>query len=115
MPGCFCVPRRVLDKDRDEKNRDQSPWQIGGEDPAPIVRVGDEAAERRSEHGRDDRCDRGDSKRGAAFFRRKRVENDRLLARLQAAAEEALQESKDDQLREAACDTAQERTKSEYG
>src|ERR1700730_1026886 len=99
MPGYSCVPRRVLDKDPDEKNRDNSHRQIGEEEPAPIEIVGDVTAQCRSENGRDDRCDRGDAKCGAALFRRKRVENNRLLARLQAAAEEALRESKYDELR----------------
>jgi hypothetical protein len=45
---------------------------------------------------------------------RKCVENDRLLARLQAAAEEALQQSKNDELRQAVRDTAEEGTNSEH-
>ena len=55
-------------------------------------------AERRPEHGRDDRGDRGDAEGRAALRRRERVEDDRLLVRLHAAAEKPLQQTEDDEL-----------------
>lgn len=88
--GILVCQRRILNVDRDEKYRGQSHRQIGEEDPTPIVGVGTEAAQYRFENGSDGLCDRGEAKCASALFRWKRVENDRLLGRLQAAGEKAL-------------------------
>jgi hypothetical protein len=57
--------------------------------------------------------DRGERKGPAALRRRKRVEDDGLLARLQAAAEKPLQNAKYDQLAQAFRNAAQKRARGE--
>ena len=92
------LPRRILDQNGIEKHGDDADRHVDEKDPAPGRIVGDEAAERRPEHRRDDGGDRGDAEGGAALFRREGIEDDRLLVGLQAAAEEALQQPEDDEL-----------------
>ena len=107
-------PGRIFDQNKDEEGRDDADRNVGEENPAPVVGVGDDAAEGRPQHRRDDGRDRGDAKGRAALFRRKGVEDDRLLVRLQAAAEEALQQPEDDELRQAVGDAAQKRADREH-
>ena len=100
MPRLLLVllPRRILDQDRDQEYREHADRNVEEEDPAPGGLVGDVAAERRAEHRRDDGGDRRDAEGRAALGRRKGVEDDGLLVRLQAAAEKALRQPEDDEL-----------------
>ena len=65
-------------------------------------------------HRADDGRDRGEAEGGAAFGGREIIENDRLLVRLQSAAEEALQQAEQDELRQARGDAAQKRADGEH-
>ena len=108
------LPRRVLDEDQVDDDGQDADRHVDEEDPAPREIVRDVAAERRSEHRSDDRRDRGQAERRAPFGRRERIEDDRLLVRLETAAEKALHETEDDELPEARCDPAEERADGEH-
>ncbi|ABA48951.1 200 kDa antigen p200, putative [Burkholderia pseudomallei 1710b] len=102
-------PRRILDE-LDHRERSQhADRHVEQEHPAPREVVGDPAAERRAEHRRDDDRHGRDRERAVALLGRERIEDDRLLVRLQAAAEQPLQHAEHDQLAEIGCDSAQER------
>ncbi len=72
------------------------------------------APQRRPEDGGDDGRNRCDAEGRPALGRREGVEDDGLLARLQAAAEEALHQPEHDDLPEALRDAAQERRRREH-
>ncbi len=93
----------------DAERRENAHRHVEQKHPAPREVVRNPAAQRRPQHGRDDDGHRRDRERPPAFFGGKRVENDGLLVRLQPAAEEALQDAKDDQLTQVRRDAAQER------
>ena len=68
--------------------------------PVPGILVGQIAADHRTQSGGDNRRDRGDGECRLALFGRECVEDDCLLSRLQAAAEEALHCAEDQQFEE---------------
>src|SRR5262245_47007014 len=82
--------RGILDQAKDEKKRQQPDGEIDEEDPAPRKVVGNPSAQDGPYGGRDDGGDAVKGKRQPAFLRRKRVGQDGLSQRLQAAPSQAL-------------------------
>ncbi len=99
---------RVLHQDAVGDHRQDPDGDVDEEDPAPVQVLDQVAAERRPEHGRHHGRHGGHPEGRPALGGRERVENDRLLARLQAAAEEALHQAEHDDLAQALRDAAQE-------
>ncbi len=101
--------RRVRhDAVREDQRRDAD-GDVDEEHPAPGEVVGDEAAERRPDRGREDDGHAVDGHRHAALRRREGVGQDGLLARAEAAAADALQDAEEDERAERRRDAAQER------
>jgi hypothetical protein len=88
---------------------------VDEENPSPSPGVGDVAAERRPQRRSNDRGERRDPERSTSPGRWKGIKDDRLLARLEAPSEEALEEPEDDEFREAGRDAAQQRANREHG
>ena len=94
----LALPGRIFQQLVDRQHRQDADRDIDKEDPAPAVVIGDPAAQRRSDNGRDNNGDRREAERLTAIFRLKVVEQHRLLHRLQAAAKKALQHAEQDDL-----------------
>ena len=88
-------PRRILDQDQVEEHCDSPDRNVDEEDPSPRRLIGDVAAQRRAENRRDDGGDCCQTESRAPLGRLERVEDDRLLVRLQTTAEKALHQSED--------------------
>src|ERR1019366_4709595 len=111
--GLLFNPGGILHQAHDRECRQQADRNVDEEDPTPTETIGDPTAHGGPQHGRHDGCDGGEGKSAAALRRRKRVENDRLLVRLQTATEKSLQHSKNDQFKQIIRDSAQERARCE--
>src|SRR5664280_1957856 len=89
--------RRVFDHAVGEVERQDAHRNVEEEDPTPTVVVHDPATHGGAEHWRHDHCHAINSKSHAAFFRRKGVRENGLLAWLQPAASRALNNAKENQ------------------
>ena len=94
----------VREKEGHEAHRD-----VDEEHPAPGKVVRDEAAERRSDGGREDDRHAVDGHRHSALRRRKRIRQDGLLARAEAPTADALEHPKEDERPEGRRHPAKER------
>ena len=100
-PRANCItPKNVPDPDRD----------VDQEDPVPGIGVGQPTADHRPDDRRDDDGDGGQRERLLSLLRRKMIQDDRLLRRLQAAAEKALQRAEQQDLPEIGRDAAGKRS-----
>ena len=88
---------------------------VDQENPVPRHLVRQVAAQHRTQHRRDDGGDRGQRERLLPLLGREGLEDDRLLSRLQPAAEKALGGAEQQQLAEAGADAAGERSGGEPG
>jgi len=79
---------------------DHADRHIDEKNPVPGILIGDVAADHGADDRRDDDGHRGEREGLPALLRRKSVENDRLLAGLQAASEKPLDRPIDQDLRE---------------
>ena len=79
------------------EEREQADRHVDEKDPAPAEIVGDPAAERGPDGGRDDHGHAVNGEGHAALFAGKRVGEDGLFAGLQSAAARALQHAEEDQ------------------
>ncbi len=111
----FAKVRWVDDEVADHQQRENPHRQIDVEDPAPGVVVGDPAAQRRPQDGRDDNAQAECRHRRAMLFGRESFQQHRLRQRLQASTAEALQHAKEDQRLQAGRHTAEQRTDGEAG
>jgi hypothetical protein len=84
----------------DAEQRENADRYVDQKNQMPGKLIRQHPAEHRADHRSDDDGDRGQRKRRAALFLRKRIENDGLLGRLQAAAEKPLDGAEQKQLRE---------------
>ena len=81
----------------------------------PAVVIGNPAAKRRTDRGRDNDGHAIHGKGHAALLCGEGVRQDRLFARLQAASARALQNAEEDQHGQSWCQSAQKRTDGEDG
>ena len=81
---------------------------VDEEDPVPGVVVGDPAADRRADRGRDDDGDTVQRERLRPLLRRKRIREHRLLAGRHSAAADPLQDAEQQQRAEAAGEAAEQ-------
>ncbi len=88
--AAFFHVRRIGDQHIGEEQRDDSDGNIDEENPAPIEIVGNPAAQSGADRGRQNHGHAVNGERHAALFRRERVRENRLLARLESAAAHAL-------------------------
>ncbi len=85
-----------MDEAVGEEEREQADGDVDEEDPAPVVVVGDPAAEHGADGGRGDDGDGVEGEGGGAFGGREGVDEDGLLDRGEAAAADALQDARDE-------------------
>src|SRR6185437_16538013 len=76
---------RIFDDARGEKEREQADGNVEEEDPAPVEAVGDVAAQRWPDGGRDDDGEAVHRKGLAAFFGREGIGEDGLFGRRESA------------------------------
>src|ERR1700740_2627352 len=102
--------RRVGDNPAGEDHRNDSDGDVDKENPTPAPVIGDPAAKRRTDYRRRDNRHAIEREGGGALGSRKRVNQDRLLHRREAATSDALQHAEENQEAEARSDSAQKRT-----
>jgi hypothetical protein len=88
---------RVGDEVVRQEERQDPDRHVDEEDPAPVVVVRDEAAERRADGRREDDRHSVHGERHSALRWRERVGQDRLLARPEPAAAEPLEHAEEDE------------------
>ena len=81
--------RRVLHVARDHEDGEDADRNVDVERPAPRISIGEPAAQRGPQHGRDHYAEREHRHRHAALLRRKTFQQDRLRQRLQRASASA--------------------------
>jgi len=104
---------RIFDNARGEHQGEYGDGDVDKEDPAPGEVVGDPAAQGGADHRRQHDRHAVDGEGLAALARRKRIDEDRLLAGLQAAAPGSLQDAKENQQRKRWGETAEHGTEAE--
>ena len=106
---------RVAHEGADHHHRERAHRQVEVEDPAPGVVVGDPAAERGPEDGREDDAQPKCRHRRAVPLGRESLQQDGLRQRLQSAAGEALQHAEEDEPFQAGGHSAEQRGQGEAG
>ena len=105
----------VAKRDGARSQRQQPDRDVDPEHPPPGIVVGDPAAERRADHGRDQRGQAEQRHRHALPLDREGIQQHALARRLQAAAGKPLQHAEQDQLPEPRGHAAQPRGQGEHG
>ncbi len=108
-------PGRIFDHLRGEEEREQTDGHIDEEDPAPVVVVGNPAAEGGTNGGCDHNGHAVHRKRQTTFLGREGVGENGLLAGTHAAAARALQDAEENQQRQGRRQSAQDRRNGEQG
>ena len=104
---------RIVHEGADHHHGDHADRQVEVEDPAPGIVVGDPAAERGAEDGREDDAQSKGRHGRAVLLGWKRLQQDGLRQGLQSSAGEALQDAEEDQRFQAGGHAAQQRGHSE--
>ena len=104
-----------MDEAVGEEEGEQADGDVDEEDPAPVVVVGDPAAEDGADGRRGDDGDGVEREGRGAFGWREGVDEDGLFDRREAAAADALQDAGDEHDVEAGGDAAEERRDGEEG
>ena len=107
--------RRIVDVARHHHEREDAHRDVEVEDPSPGVVVGDPAAEGGADDGRDDDAESVGGHCLTMFFFRKCLQQDGLGEGLQTASGEALQYTEDDELGQAAGESAEQGSDGESG
>src|SRR5271166_5918053 len=111
----FADVMRVTHKGANHQHRKYAHRQVEIEDPAPGVVVGDIAAERGAENGREDDAEPKRRHRRAVPLGRKGLQQDSLGQRLQSATRETLQNAEEDEPIQAGSHPAEQRGQRETG
>ena len=106
---------RIGDEEVGERQGNQANWNVDVEDPAPGIIVCNETAEPGTDGGRDDDGDSVHGESHAALRNGKCVVEDGLLAGLQAATTDTLEDAENHQHAEAGGESAEERADGENG